>query len=349
MYWPGGGPWEGGHGTIGIDHPATEWNLPEGATNRFDQFIHVLNPGDAPATVTAVFMNQAGFTWQTQATVGAESNWTIKVNDEVGSQGQISTQVTSSSPVAVDRTMYWEKGGASMWVDGHASRGISRSSTVWHLAEGANHIFDHYILVSNPSISEWAEVRFAFMDANGDTAVRLHTLPPQSRYTFKVNELEGWGSKCQVSTMVESTNWVPIFAERAMYWPKGGPWEGGHNTIGASLPAVKWHLPEGATHFFDNYVLVSNPSAVETAFVNFTFMDQDGETAEYSRSIAPLSRCTVRVNNIPGWGSKSQVSTVVESVNSVPVFAERAVYWYKDGLNWIGGHSTVGIAELLND
>ena len=44
----------------------------------------------------------------------------------------------------------------------------------------------------------------------------------------KADKVTGHGG--QVSTEVRSNN--PVLAGRAMYWPKGGPWSGGHATVG---------------------------------------------------------------------------------------------------------------------
>ena len=105
------GNWQSGHSPIGIREPAAEWRLPEGSTRLFKQFVHVLNPNDSAVKAVAVFTNQDGLTWQTEAWVKAQANWTINVNEVVGEgQERISTQVTADGGlVAVDRTMYWPR------------------------------------------------------------------------------------------------------------------------------------------------------------------------------------------------------------------------------------------------
>ncbi len=348
MYFPGGGwnNWTGGHATIGITELAGEWNLPEGATHLFDHFIHVLNPGPDYASVTANFMGKDGFAGQTDAVIAPLHNWTILVNAELGERDQVSTRVVvnSGGEVAVDRTMYWPQGGADGWMGGHSSRGISAPAAVWHLAEGANHIFDHYVLVSNPG-NKAALVTFTFMAPQGDPESHKQTVAPRSRYTLKVNDIPGWEEKPQVSTTVAAEG-GEIFVERAMYWPRGNPedWTGGHNSIGAPAPAERWHLPEGATHHFDMYVLVANPSDAVWATATFTFMDQTGFTAQTTRQLASQSRQTVHINSIPGWEVKEQVSTLVES--NFPILVERAMYWPRGKPeNWQGGHATIGIEE----
>lgn len=343
MYW---NPEEivrgGGHNTIGIWEPADTWYLTEGATHRFDQFVHVLNPGFEATQVTVTFMNQIGDTWTTETSVGPMSNWTIDAGEVAGWQTQLSTKITSTGPVAVDRTMYWNW-SALTWVDGHATRGASSLATTWHLAEGATHLFDEYILVSNPDPELNADLRFTFLVPDGDPLVFNRTVGPRSRYTLKVNDVVGY--QPQVSTTVEAINRVPVMAERAMYWDVAGiEWGGGHNTIGAPAPALTWYLPEGATHIFDAYVLVANPTTGQPADVLFIFNDAAGNRWEHRRSVGPQNRYTVNIKDITGINN--QISTIVKSENDVPIIAERAMYW-DPGFGWSpwgSGHATIGVA-----
>ncbi len=347
MYWsPEGVHWGGGHNTIGISEPGTDWFLAEGTTYPFDEYIHILNTDQTRwAPVTATFMDTDGNTWSAFSFIGPESNWTIPVEDVVGQVSGIATRVSSGNgiPLAVDRTMYWYKTGGSKWIDGHASRGVSAPADVWYLAEGTTHLFDEYILVINPSLTQEADVRITFMDSDGDISIHDHSVGIHSRYTVKVSNVVG--TVAGISTKVESLNGVPVIAERAMYWPGGGPWIGGHNTIGTSRLSTAWNLPEGSTHLFDEYVLVNNPNPAEEAEVRFTLMDSTGGTTVYNHTIGPQTRYTLRINNIVP--DKAGVATLVESTNGVPISAERAMYWDSGNINWVSGHCTIGIISDL--
>lgn len=350
MYWnPGGIDWGGGHNSIGISRAAVEWDLPEGATHIFDEYVHVLNPDSdftgETAEVRATFMNQFGDTWYAFTEVGPETNWTIYVNEEVGIQSQISTHVESENgvPIAVERTMYWDMAGVE-WIDGHCSIGTSTKGLEWYLAEGATHIFDEYLEVSNPSETDQAQVTFNFhTKGGGGSTFFSHTVGPQTRYTLKVNNL--LGKVDQVSAVVKSPSGIPIMVERAMYWTAGGiEWAGGHNSIANSVTACKWYFPEGATHIFDEYIIILNPDHIVDAEVLVTFMDKYGHTWLHNHIIGPQTRYTINVKNIVGI--VDQVSTLVESTNLTPIVAERSMYWNPpppDGTHWGSGHSTIGI------
>ncbi len=371
MYWnPGGVKWAGGHNSIVSNTSANHWYLPEGATHIFDQYIHILNPNpEFPAEVQVTFMNKFGETFVSQTSVKPLTNWVVYANEVAGPQDQLATRVDSMPqddpaiqmqfppegrvPVVADRTMYWDsdywnEGPNVKWIDGHSSKGITEISTLWYLAEGATHLFDEYILVVNPSMTEEAEIKISLMDRTGIILERIRTIGPHSRYTMKVNDyLENQG---HVSAIVRSLNNQFIMCERAMYWTAGGVvWAGGHNTVGTPFGAPVWYLPEGATDIFDEYILLSNPNPRDAnAKVTFYFEDQPPQ--QIFTWIKAQSRQTIKVNDVTG--TTDAISTRIEDTTTpfsakLPLIAERAMYWntppIPSGIHWGSGHSTIGI------
>ncbi len=345
MYWSSGEiGWIGGHNSIGLSETANRWKLAEGATHLFDCFVHVLNPSKSDsAEVTVTFSGRFGHLTEITGTVTPSSNWTIPVNDLVGSVDQVSVLVSGDRPLAVDRTMYWG-GGGYRWVDGHSTTGVSAAAGEWILAEGATHLFDQYVLVFNPDEERTAELLFLFLDGEGETKQHRRDLAPRARYTVRVNDYAP--DHPGLSTVVRSLNGVEIIAERAMYWPRGGPdfWLGGHGSVGSKGAAFKWHLPEGATHLFDEYLLVFNTAEGDLNWttVKFTFSFADGSFTSFTDLVGPQSRYTVNVAD--RVGRRDQVSARVESLDAIPITAERAMYWPPGG-PWTAGHATVGVGE----
>jgi len=92
---------------------------------------------------------------------------------------------------------------------------------------------------------------------------------------------------------------------------------------------------------------VQNPSATD-ATVSITYMDQDGNTAVQTETVAANGRFTQKINDFTVDGvkvmnNKSGVSTTVTSTNSVGVIAERSMYWFDPtGAYWVGGHDSIG-------
>ncbi len=338
MYWSRGDErWLDGHNTTGIPRAAQGWYLPEGATHIFDQFVHILNPGPDPAAVTVKLSAPGGFSVQTSAALAARTNWTVKANNVAGSRDQLFTIVSSDRPVAVDRTMYWPR---EDWWGGHSSRGITSPSGVWYLAEGATHIFDHYILVLNLSPAETALVELKLHPAGRPPHPLQFELAPETRRTFKVNDLIG--SAEGVSAAVSSLAGGLLGVERAMYWDaEGRQWEGGQGSVGGS-PAMLWYFAEGATHIFEQYLLVFNPDPDRESRVLFTFYLADGEKITRKAMVAPLSRFTLKASDV--IGRVGQAAATVQTLNSVPVVAERSMYWpVGPAAGFRSGHSTLGV------
>ena len=371
MYWNANGiKWGGGHNSVANNTIANTWYLPEGATHVFDEYIHVVNPASAyNAKVEVTFMNGFSETWTIQTTIIPESNWTIYVNDVVGWQNSgISTKVQSLPtddpeaiinyppdgriPVAADRTMYWDSWWDEWvdikWIGGHCSRGTTEKSTKWYIAEGASHVFDAFILIFNPSMDEEAEIKVTFLDSDGRIIEHYHTIPPHTRYTIWTNKL--FGSVMGFSAAIESLNNTFVICERAMYWNAGGiTWAGGHDTIAAINMAPVWYLPEGATDFFDEYILIGNPNPLRTAQIRITFYFESGAPYEMSVTVPPHKRETIYVND---YLANSAISTRLEEITEpfaqkVPFVAERAMYWNvpptSTGIHWGAGHATIGI------
>ncbi len=107
-----------------------------------------------------------------------------------------------------------------------------QAATSWYLPEGSTDGFDLWILVTNPT-SSTAEVKFTFYRSGASTLTQTTSIAANSRYSLSVNNVSDMGNYA-VSTKVESTNLVNIYAERAMYYPSGQTWTWGHSARGVS-------------------------------------------------------------------------------------------------------------------
>jgi hypothetical protein len=160
----------------------------------------------------------------------------------------VSSTVTSTLPIIVERTMWWPGPGlaADFWTEAHNSPGATATGTVWALAEGEVGGADGtetYILLANTSSTPGvARVTLYFED--GTSAQRELPLLPLSRRN--VNASSDFASLVDFSApgrqrfgaVVESIGATPaqIVVERAMYTSPGGQtWTAGTNALAARI------------------------------------------------------------------------------------------------------------------
>jgi hypothetical protein len=136
-------------------------------------------------------------------------------------------------------------------------------------------------------------------------------------------------------------NNVPIIVERAMYVTGYGQlYVGGHESAAVDAPARQWFFAEGATgSFWAMYILLENPTS-EAAQVTMTYMLPDGRTVDKSHTVEANVRYTIGVNGEDERLANAAMSTRVTS--TVPIVAERAMWWPNNGQGWYEGHDSFG-------
>ncbi len=125
----------GGHCATGTPEPGLEWFLAEGYTaDEFDTFILVSNPSQTAARIRVRFMLDGGRFSDRTYRVPARSRYTIEVDKQPGlTAEEVSALVTSSVPVVVERSMYFEYLGKQ---GGSCSPAVSGPGRLWYFAEG---------------------------------------------------------------------------------------------------------------------------------------------------------------------------------------------------------------------
>jgi heme/copper-type cytochrome/quinol oxidase subunit 2 len=102
------------------------------------------------------------------------------------------------------------------------------------------------------------------------------------------------------------------------------------DTVTVNVTAFTYTMAEGATgSFFDTDILLANPNLVE-APVSITYLRGDGTTVPQTLTLAPTSRTTIRVDQIPGL-ENAEVSATVTSTAAVPLVVERTMRWDATG------------------
>jgi len=344
MSWDGSG--YGGHAERGtLTRAASTWYLAEGATHgSFDLFYLIQNPGDAGTTIEVKFLRPAPKAPVIkQYPIGPQSRFTLHVDaiPELAAE-DLSAVVSSTdgTPIVVERAMYSSLPGQP-FAAGHNSAGVTAPATRWFLAEGATgSFFDLFVLIANPS-NEAAEVDVEFLLDNGTVVPKHYRIAANSRYTMLVDGEDPRLRDAAVSTIVTSSNLVPIVVERVMWWPSP-IWYEGHNSPGETTTGTRWALAEGESGGPRNkqtYILVANTSDFAgTARVTLLF--EDGTTAERVVALRPKSRVNVPVDaaTFPTAANR-RYGAVVESLGATPaqIVVERAQYWDANGVVWAAG------------
>lgn len=126
MYWPGTSvSWNEAHNSFGLKELGTQWLLAEGEFGgglSHSTYVLLANPGATAATVTLRFLRQAGLAPLTLTrTVPANGRVTVTAQEAVQlglQQGErFGVLATSTQPIAVERSLYWNSAGA-FWGSG---------------------------------------------------------------------------------------------------------------------------------------------------------------------------------------------------------------------------------------
>ncbi len=345
MYFDCRNRFSGGSGSIGVNSPRKTWYLAEGYTGAdFETYVLVQNPGPDVADIRYTFMVPGGRTPITKTQqVAPYSRTTLRLNDVEGLDGtDVSTRVecANGDGIIAERSMYFDYSGRD---GGHNAMGVGEPSVTWYLPEGyTGGQFDTYILVQNPG-GEAASVEATYMKENGSTVSRRYTVKADSRYTIHADCIPGL-ENAGFSTILKSTNGVPVVAEHALYFDYDGAGvRDGSCGTGVTEASDAWYFAEGYTGGrFDTYILIANPSA-RAAKVKVTFNNPRGGGAEKEYTLRPRTRFTIHVDEVGGM-EDSEVATTVKSLDGVKIVAERAMYFvYSDGYcSRAGGHVSAG-------
>ncbi len=322
MYYAGGG-----HGTIGLTAPATQWHFAEGYSgDGFTTFIAIQNSNGTDATVDVTYLIQGGSPINKQHVVPANSRYTIAAHDpaEVGVDQAFSTTLSSDIPINAERTMYFGNGG-------HSTIGVTAPSTDWYLAEGfTGDGTGTFILIQNPNGST-ATVDVTYQIQGGSPINKQHVVLANSRYTIVTQDPGEVGVDNAFSTAISSD--IPVIVERAMYFGSGG-----HNTIGLTGLATDWYLAEGFTGSgFSTYILLQNPNG-SAATVDVSYQVQGGSPINRQHVVAANSRYTIVTADAGEVGVDKAFSTSLNS--DLPIIVERAMYFAD------GGHNTIAFVEF---
>jgi uncharacterized repeat protein (TIGR01451 family) len=337
----------GSHAERGVlTRTATTWYLAEGATHgNFDLFYLVQNPGATAAEIEIAYLRPSPAAPVVRPyTVQPNSRMTIRVDDVAGlAETDVSAAIRSTNtvPIVVERAMYFSRPD-QVYAAGHESAGVTAAATRWFLAEGATgSFFNMFILIANPS-PDAATVRMDYLLTNGQTVPVTHTVAANSRLTINAALEAPELLSANMSTVVTSTNDVPIVVERAMWWPSGGAnWQEAHNSPGEIVTGTRWAVGEGESggpSGKQTYILIANTSTFAGS-ARVVVLFEDGTTAEKTFTLPASSRTNVSIDGEFPAAANRRYGVLIESLGATPaqVVVERAMYANANGIVWAAG------------
>ncbi len=215
--------------SLGATAPANDFFLAEGATGYaagFTTYVLIQNPGAEPNTVTLTCNIPSEAVPGPTFDMAPGSRRTVRLNDTIPPDTNVSTTVHGSRPLVAERAMYWDAGLGECF---HASIGLADPHMTFMLPDGQNDAnCQTWTLVSNPNPGA-VTVRITYLPQGGGTPVSFTAeIPKESRATFNMADKVSSG---RAAILVESLDGArPIMVERAMY---GRDWGSGTDTIGA--------------------------------------------------------------------------------------------------------------------
>jgi hypothetical protein len=243
---------DGGNTKQGIGALSSYWYFAEGHVSEvFEEWISLANPDARPATAELTYYTPQGEYASREVYLPPQTRRTVYVNESFPSPQDVSVAVRADRPIACERSMYFNYGGA--WDDGHVSFGNTAPSRRWRFAEGSAYPgINEYVLIMNPG-SEPATVYAAYMLGPGEGTHRaVYHVGAGKRLTVNVNdELAVLGNPSQVALELLSDR--DIVAERAMYFFMGRaqngkePIRGGHVSLGVQDASPEWYFSEAYT------------------------------------------------------------------------------------------------------
>jgi hypothetical protein len=304
-------------------------NVPSGLPT-----VTITSPTTDPATTSsASFITLAGTA--ADATGVQSVTW---ANDRGGSGAATGTTTWTAADVPL------QSGVNVITVTVQDTNGNRNSDTLtvtvgaltYFLAEGATgSFFDFDVLIANPTTTA-APTVVTFLKEDGTTVTQNLTVNPTSQVTLHVDQIAGLEAVGGVSTVVSSTNGIPLIVERSMFWD--AQYFGSHGGTAVDGPRTRWLFAEGSQGFFSTFVLLANAGSTTSA-VTLTFLREAGGPVTRTVNVAPQSRLTVAAGLIPELVNTS-FSIVVDS--STPIIAERSMYFGTTRF-WDGGHESAGV------
>lgn len=212
---------------------------------------------------------------------------------------------------------------------------VSVSEFDYYLTEGATGpFFDTDITLANPGATP-AAMSMTFLPEGGSPVLNVTSVPASGTLLVKA---DAFLPASATATVMRSTDAVPLAIERSMFWD--ATYYGGHGGTAVEGQSTRWLFAEGSQGFFDTFLLLANDNDV-AATATVRYLREGAPPVVITPVIAPHSRLTIYAGDVVGLPG---FSFGIDVLSSLPITAERAMYFPHDGPRLFeGGHESAGV------
>lgn len=211
---------------------------------------------------------------------------------------------------------------------------VTVNEFVYTLSEGATGgFFDLDVTMANPTGAA-APVSVSFLPEHSAAIPFATNVAANAPVQLRVDDLTPADA---ISTVVHSTDAIPLAVERTMSWDSTGYGGSGGTAID---PNTHWLFAEGAQGFFDTFLLLANDGDTD-ANATVKFLIEGGSPVTTNVPVLAHKRATLFAGDVPAARFNSFGMDVTADQ---PITAERSMYFPHGGPRlWEGGHEAAGV------
>ncbi len=333
--------------TVAAATGSKTWYFADGSTGPgFTEFLALANPGTQTAKAQVIYLLTGAPAATRSYVVPPYSRFTVRVNEEVGNDKNVSLVVKADQPIVAERTMYFTSTGLP------GSRIPSGSNMLGATSLSQNFAFSYLdtrpgyatfltLLNSDPKVAMQATIQY-FPQSGGSSKSVTHRIPPNSRGAVVVSQDVPPGIYGALVSLS-----VPGLVERSLYvMERAAQTTGAASMVGVAQPQRDWYFAEGYTSptFHERYILF-NPSTSVAATASVVFFLRDGPQPPIRVTLQPGQQQVVDANAQLG---NANVENGAQISANVPILAERFMGFTYTGP--VGGSklsSIPGISDAL--
>lgn len=180
--------------------------------------------------------------------------------------------------------------------------------------------FETWLRLSNADRS--TAIAFVRCAGTGEGAERRVCVPAKSTVSLRVNQLFGMDRDLALEVACD----IPILADRAAYYTRGGSWALESSRAGAGAAAAEWYVAGGrASQGMEAWLYLYNPGEAE-AHPTVTAMAAGGRCARSPAVVPARGKASLCLNDLAG-----SPDAAVCVLSGAPLVVEEAAYLKQAG------------------